>query len=225
MNEQENGLEINKPQALHVTLILDESGSMQECKGAAIAGFNHYLSTLKNEPAQTQITLTVFNSSKTEVRYRNAPVAAVQELDVETYRPTDTTPLYDAIGDTLTAARQQVPADVRKLCVILTDGLENASQRFNRKQIFAMIKECKQQGWIFLYLGADHDVWAAGETLGVAEENRISFDKKEVGDTFNKLSANTARYRRREQSENNPVWDDEPSAQPGARGGMRPSQN
>jgi hypothetical protein len=225
MNEQENGLEINKPQALHVTLILDESGSMQECKGAAIAGFNHYLSSLKSEPAQTQITLTVFNSSKTEVRYRNAPVAAVQELDVETYRPTDTTPLYDAIGDTLTAARQQVPADVRKLCVILTDGLENASQRFNRKQIFAMIKECKQQGWIFLYLGADHDVWAAGETLGVAEENRISFDKKDVGDTFNKLSANTARYRRRKQSENSPVWDDEPSAQPGASGGMRPSQN
>lgn len=102
-------------------------------EGAAIAGFNHYISTLRNEPAETEITLTVFDSSKTEVRYRNAPVSAVHELDVETYRPTDTTPLYDAIGDTLTAARQQVPADVRKLCVILTDGLENASQRFDRK--------------------------------------------------------------------------------------------
>jgi Mg-chelatase subunit ChlD len=216
MSEQQNGRDIDNPQALHVTLILDESGSMQECKGAAIAGFNHYIATLKNEPAQTQITLTLFNSGKTEVRYRNVPVAAVHELDVETYRPNDTTPLYDAIGHTLTAARQQVPADGRKLCVVLTDGLENASQQFDRKQIFAMIKEAKQEGWIFLYLGADHDVWAAGESLGVAQENRISFDKKDVGDTFNKLSANTARYRRRNQSEQAPIWDDRPSDPSGA---------
>ena len=224
-NEQSNQLLENGPQPLYVTLILDESGSMQECKGAAIAGFNHYIGTLKTEPAETHITLTLFNSGKTEVRYRNAPVSAVQELDVDTYRPTDTTPLYDAIGHTLTAARQEVPSDARKLCVILTDGLENASQEFNRKQIFAMIKGCKQEGWIFLYLGADHDVWAAGESLGVAQENRIAFDKKDVGDTFNKLSANTARYRRRKQSDRGPVWDDEPSAQPGTSGGIRPSQN
>ena len=216
MTKGNNGFPDTRPEPLYVTLILDESGSMQECKGAAIAGFNHYIATLKTEPADTQITLTLFNSSKTEVRHRNAPVSAVQELDVETYRPSDTTPLYDAIGHTLTAARQHVPGEARKLCVILTDGLENASQEFDRKKIFALIKEYKQAGWIFLYLGADHDVWAAGESLGVAQENRIAFDKKDVGDTFHKLSANTARYRRRKQSEQAPIWDDRPSDQSGA---------
>ena len=35
MNEQQNGQDINKPQALYVTLILDESGSMQECTNTA----------------------------------------------------------------------------------------------------------------------------------------------------------------------------------------------
>jgi hypothetical protein len=92
--------------------------------------------------------------------------------------------------------------------------MENASQEYSRKQIYSLIKTCKQQGWTFLYLGADHDVWAAGESLGVAQENRISFDKKDVGDTFNKLSANTARYRRRKPSDQAPVWD-ETSDQPG----------
>ncbi|MCS6294573.1 MAG: hypothetical protein H8J66_15995 [Nitrospira sp.] len=29
-------------QPLYVTLMLDETGSMQSCKGAALAGFNHY---------------------------------------------------------------------------------------------------------------------------------------------------------------------------------------
>ena len=225
MKDQHNERSDNQPQMLYVTLILDESGSMQDCKGAAIAGFNQYVASLRHEPAETRFTLTLFNSGKTEVRYRNVRVSAVQDLDVETYRPDDTTPLYDAIGHTLNAARQEAPLEAKKLCVILTDGMENASQEYSRKQIYSLIKTCKQQGWSFLYLGADHDVWAAGESLGVQEENRISFKKGEVGNTFTKLSENTARYRRRKQSDRGPVWDDEPSAQPGTGGGFRPSQN
>ena len=67
-NEQRNGFSENQPQPLYVTLILDETGSMQDCKGAAIAGFNHYVATLRQEPAETRVTLTLFNSRKTEVR-------------------------------------------------------------------------------------------------------------------------------------------------------------
>jgi Mg-chelatase subunit ChlD len=177
-------------------LILDETGSMQDCKGAAIAGFNHYVASLRQEPAETRVTLTLFNSRKTEVRYQAAPVAGVHDLDVETYRPQDTTPLYDAIGRTLTAARQEVPVGARRLCVILTDGEENASKAYSRSQIFDMIKAYENEGWTFLYLGADHDVWAAGEQLGVAEHNRITFLKDDIGQTFECLSAATANYRR-----------------------------
>lgn len=196
MTDKQNGQPTTNPQPLYVTLILDETGSMQSCKGAAIAGFNQYLARLRQEPAETRFTLTLFNSSKTEVRYRGVPVSAVQELDVETYRPHDTTPLYDAIGRTLSAARQEAPAEAKKLGVILTDGLENASREYTRAQVFDLIKACEQQGWTFLYLGADHDVWAAGESLGVAGENRISFCKRDIGKTFDHLSETTARYRR-----------------------------
>ncbi|MFY4730450.1 VWA domain-containing protein [Nitrospira sp. BLG_2] len=196
MTDKQNGQPPMNPQPLYVTLILDETGSMQSCKGAAIAGFNQYLARLRQEPAETRFTLTLFNSSKTEVRYRGVPVSAVQELDVETYRPHDTTPLYDAIGRTLSAARQEAPAEAKKLGVILTDGLENASREYTRAQVFDLIKACEQQGWTFLYLGADHDVWAAGESLGVAGENRISFCKRDIGKTFDHLSETTARYRR-----------------------------
>jgi Mg-chelatase subunit ChlD len=158
----------DSPQPLFVSFILDESGSMQSCKRAAIAGFNQYVNSLKDEPAATWFTLTVFNAQRTEVRYRGVSVSTVPELDVETYRPQDTTPLYDAIGQTLMAAREEAPAEFQKLCVILTDGLENASTEYTRKQIFALIKTCEREGWRFVYLGADHDVWAAGEDLGIA---------------------------------------------------------
>ena len=194
MNEQTGQQET--PQPLYVSLILDESGSMQSCKRAAIAGFNQYVKSLQNEPAPTWFTLTLFNSRRTDVRYHGVPVGTVPELDVETYRPQDTTPLYDAIGRTLAAARKEAPAGCQKLCVILTDGLENASKEFTRKQIYALIKECEQEGWRFIYLGADHDVWAAGEDLGVAQECRVAFSKDSIGQTFNELSSMNASYRR-----------------------------
>jgi Mg-chelatase subunit ChlD len=204
MEAQENDRFENSAQPLYVTLILDETGSMQECKGAAIAGFNQYVAILRQEPAETRVTLTLFNSRKTEVRYQAAPVARVHDLDVETYRPRDTTPLYDAIGRTLVSARLQVPAGSRKLCVILTDGEENASKEYSRSQIFDMIKAYENEGWTFLYLGADHDVWAAGEDLGVAEHNRITFLKADVAHTFECLSEATANFRRRRKPSNDP---------------------
>src|SRR5690349_4561240 len=91
-----------KESTAYVTLILDETGSMQHCKGAAIAGFNEYLRALRQMPMPVRFTLTLFNSGKTEVRYHETPVAEVPDLAEATYQPTATTPLYDAIGRTLT---------------------------------------------------------------------------------------------------------------------------
>lgn len=196
MKGHENKQDDETPQPLYVSLILDESGSMQSCKQAAIAGFNQYVNSLQDEPAATWFTLTVFNARRTDVRYRGVPVPTVPELDVETYRPQDTTPLYDAIGQTLMAARQEAPAEFKKLCVILTDGMENSSKEYTRKQIFALIKTCEREGWRFVYLGADHDVWAAGEDLGIASECRVAFSKDEMANTFTDLSSMNARYRR-----------------------------
>lgn len=129
------------PQPLFITLILDESGSMQSCKGAALAGLDQYLAALRREPAEMRFTLTLFNSQKTEVRHRGVPVSAVQELDVETYWPDGATPLYDAIGRILSLAWEEAPVGAKKLGVILTDGEENASQDYTRQRVFELIKD------------------------------------------------------------------------------------
>lgn len=54
----------------------------------------------------------------------------------------------------------------------------------------------ERQGWGRLYLGADHDVWAAGGDLGITGDCRISFCRRTVDDTFDQLSEATADYRR-----------------------------
>jgi hypothetical protein len=59
----------------YVTLILDETGSMQDCKGAAIAGFNEYLATLRQIPTPVHFTFTLFNSGRLDVCHRHQLVA------------------------------------------------------------------------------------------------------------------------------------------------------
>ena len=188
----------NKPNgegpAAYVTLILDETGSMQDCKGAAIAGINEYLKTLRQMPTPVRLTLTLFNSGKLEVRHRAVPVVQVPELTQETYQPAEATPLYDAIGRTLTAAGHKAQPESKKLCVILTDGLENASREYTRDGIARLIKEHEAQGWTFVYLGADHNAWAAGRDIGLSGDNTVQFCKRETGRTFDQLAKATTAY-------------------------------
>jgi hypothetical protein len=87
MKDQHNERSENQPQMLYVTLILDESGSMQDCKGAAIAGFNQYVASLRHEPAETRFTLTLFNSGKMEVRYCNVRVSTFQPYRIWMSKP------------------------------------------------------------------------------------------------------------------------------------------
>ncbi|MBX3300711.1 MAG: VWA domain-containing protein [Nitrospira sp.] len=184
----------NDVPAAYVTLILDETGSMQDCKGAAIAGVNQYFKTLRQMPARGRLTLTLFNSGKLEVRHRNKSVALVPELTAQTYQPAEGTPLYDAIGRTLAAAGKEALQETKKLCVILTDGLENASREYTRDGISRMIKEYERQGWIFVYLGADHDAWAAGGDLGIAGDNTVQFCRRDTGQVFDRLAEATSTF-------------------------------
>lgn len=178
----------------YVTLVLDETGSMQACKGAAIAGFNEYLNRLRQSPTPVRFTLTLFNSSKLEVRHHHEALAQVAALTEDTYQPEASTPLYDAIGQTLAAAGHAAPPDSKKLCVILTDGLENASREYTRDGIARMIKEYEGRGWTFVYLGADHDAWAAGGDLGFSGDNTISFCQSDLGPTFDRLAESTITF-------------------------------
>lgn len=178
----------------YVTLILDETGSMQDCKGAAIVGFNEYLATLRQIPTPVHFTFTLFNSGRLDVCHRHQLVAQVPNLTEDTYRPEASTPLYDAIGQTLAAADREAPPESKKLFVILTDGLENASREYTHEGIARMMKDYERQGWTFVYLGADHDAWAAGGDLGIAGDNTISFCRRDTGRTFDKLGEATTAY-------------------------------
>lgn len=143
----------------YITIILDSSGSMCTMETEALQMFNEQIKTIKkNNDMETYVSLVTFGSNVNEpiAWCRNAN--DVKELTNKEYRPNGGTALYDAVGDTITKylkMKDSKDENTSYLMIIITDGEENASQRFIGTKISKLIKRVqKTKRWTFTYLGA-----------------------------------------------------------------------
>ena len=183
-------------QVMLVSIVLDETGSMQACKDATISGFNEYLTTLRQIVGDVRVTLTKFNSEKTEVVYAGQPLLHVRDLTDRSYQPVANTPLYDAIAAAIKATQQARKShpDSAVLFVIQTDGQENSSKQYDQEQIVKLIKAREKDGWTFVYLGANQDAWKVGQSLGMARANTMSYTHTTTDAAFKSLRSATLCY-------------------------------
>ncbi len=167
-------------------IIMDRSGSMWDIQKSAIHGFNEVLGGVKADAktyADTQehyMTLVLFDSHSIDNLHWNANPEAIPILTSETYVPGAATPLYDAIGKTLTKLEKELHGDpnVSVIVTIITDGYENSSTEYSLKAVQALIKHLKDEGWSFAYMGTDHDV--EGVTVSLSITNVVKFEKTEA---------------------------------------------
>ena len=164
-----------------IAFVLDRSGSMKSCQQAAIEGFNQFLADQQKTDGLAKLTLVLFDDEYL-VPISSIPVEEVVSLTDDTYQPQGCTALLDAIGQTIdnlgqhlaALAEQDRPGQV--IVAILTDGLENASQRFTWKEIAGKIKnQTDAYKWIFLFLGANQDAIATAANLSIAANNAANY--------------------------------------------------
>ncbi len=173
-----------KRDILHVALLIDESGSMAPMQGAVIAGVNEFIGDLKadsSETTRTLASLAMFDLSGGEVpvriRFFDRPLKRVRPIGPSDYVPRGMTPLNDAVARTIgLLEKAAAPASAkgkadRVMMVVLTDGLENASETTSeglRKLIVAR----EAAGWEFVYLGANQDTWATSQAMGLNQRGK-----------------------------------------------------
>jgi hypothetical protein len=180
-----NGI-IEKTQVYNV-VILDKSGSMSSIRRAAVDGFNETLAGIKkaqekfSETQQHYISLVAFCSCEMLKLYDKDPVDKALPLEYEDYQPCCCTPLYDAMGFTLTDIRKHVEGmkDTMVVVTIITDGLENASKEYSGQAVKRLVEELRRQGWTFTYMGANQDSVEVAFTLSI--RNARNFDYSEDG--------------------------------------------
>ena len=177
---------MNTPITVYNVIILDKSGSMSSIARQAIDGVNETIGSIRsaqeNNPDQKHmVTLVAFCGCEMKVIYDNVPVAEAKTLTDKDYRPCCMTPLYDAVGSTITRIHSLKSSDDNSLALvtIITDGYENASREFTLTALKSLIDSYKEQGWQFTYIGADHDVEQVAYTLNI--DHSMQFDKDEEG--------------------------------------------
>ena len=191
---------------LHVVIVLDESGSMQTIQDKTISGYNEYVTSMYPDGNATHLTLVKFSSRGTETVYGDIPVKDGAKLGHGNYTPNGNTPLFDAVGNTITAIDEkqktsQAGQDI--LFVVITDGEENSSVQYTRQQIATMIADKEKSGWTFAYLGANQDSWANANSMGYSHMNNTQgfvATPAGMGNAFGSLTNSTRVYCRARQS-------------------------
>ncbi|MFM9008269.1 MAG: vWA domain-containing protein [Bacteroidota bacterium] len=196
----------NKHQ-VHNLIILDESGSMEGIKNTIIQGFNELVQTIQGIEQQFPdqehlISFVSFNGLGHKTIHFKEPAVSLKQLDMTSYMPNASTPLFDAMGFAINTLKQslQEQSAYNVLVTILTDGEENASKEFSGAAIKQLVDELKLERWTFTYIGTDHDVEKIALTLSI--NNTLVFERNEedIKRMFDREKISREHYSRRIQS-------------------------
>ena len=162
-----------------MVFVIDRSGSMSGFESDTIGGFNSTIDKQKKEEGDA-IVSTVLFSDKVEVLHDRVGLKEIGKMTEEEYYVNGCTALLDAVGGTIERIRHEQAKDKDKvpdatLFVIITDGLENASREFSYRKVKGLIEKQKEESWDFLFLGANIDVAAEAERIGISRNNTVEF--------------------------------------------------
>ena len=170
-----------------IVFILDRSGSMSGLETDTIGGFNSMIEKQKKAEGEALISTVLFDNTSEVIHDR----VSVQNIDRD-YSVRGCTALLDAIGGAIHhignvhkyARAEDVPEHT--MFVITTDGMENASRRYDSEKVKKMIERQKEKyGWKFLFLGANIDAVETARYFGISEDRAVNYHSDSEGTQLN----------------------------------------
>ena len=166
-----------------VIFILDKSGSMRYYTDETIRGFNTMLDVQRKEEGRAYITTVLFNE-KSMYLHEREEIEKVKKLTRKDYEAGGCTALLDAVGDAIEKAGRNRCGN-KTVVIVITDGLENASVNYTYKEIREKIASRRLQGWEFIFLGANIDVAAEAEKIGIPMRRAAGYCQDDEGVRLN----------------------------------------
>ena len=180
-----------KKNLTEIVFILDRSGSMSGLEADTIGGFNSMIEKQRKESGEALISTILFDNVS-EVLHDRVPVQKVAPMTDRDYFVCGGTALLDAIGGAIRhignihkyARQEDVPEHT--LFVITTDGMENASRRYDSETVKKMIERQKRKyGWEFLFLGANIDAVETARHFGIDADRAVNYHSDHEGTQLN----------------------------------------
>ncbi len=186
-----------------IVFVIDMSGSMNHLTDDTIGGFNALIEKQKKEEGQCLVNTVLFNDCATVIHDR-VDLADVKEMTRKEYCANGSTALIDALGGAIKhisdvhkyIREEDVPE--KTMFIITTDGMENASYRYTSDEVKKMVEKKKEEGWEFLFLGANIDAVETARNYGISEDRAVKYyySKRGVETNYAECSEAIGRFRR-----------------------------
>ncbi len=190
---------------IHISVVLDRSGSMASIADDIVGGFNTFLADQRQHPGGGRITLIQFDGQDPfEVLIDGEDLTDAPDLDGARYLPRGNTPLLDAVARTIARIDQGILARADdglpiedQVVLIVTDGFENASREFDLKTVAGLVETRRGRGWAFTFLGVDEATFSEAASMRFSAANTATWDKSASGSQqmFARLSKATSSFR------------------------------
>ena len=174
-----------------LVFILDRSGSMTGLEKDTIGGFNSMIEKQKKAEGEALISTVLFDNTS-EVIHDRVSVQNIKPMTDDDYTVRGCTALLDAIGGAIHhignvhkyARAEDVPEHT--MFVITTDGMENASRRYDSEKVKKMIERQKEK-YVreFLLLGANIDAVETARHFGISEDRAVNYHSDSEGTQLN----------------------------------------
>ena len=186
-----------------ITFLLDHSGSMNEKKTDVVGGYNQFIHEQTKASGVARFSFVQFDSlDPLEVIHDNVLIGEVPKMTSADFRPRGSTPLYDALGMAIVAtgvrllAMEEGDRPGRVVFVVLTDGFENASEKYTKDQVKKMIQlQQDTYQWVFMFLGVGIDAMREGGEIGISAATTADCSETKTSSGITLMSAKLATAR------------------------------
>lgn len=154
----------------HIMMVLDRSQSMFSCRKPTVDSVNKYLAEARGDDIlkESDFELLQFDTQSIDSVRSGAPVK-LNDISLDEFVPRGGTPLYDAVGRGIDGLEKKLKASGsgKAILVIVTDGEENSSRKYDHATISQQIKAKQEAGWLVVFLGAGLNAARQGISMGV----------------------------------------------------------
>ena len=170
-----------------IVFILDRSGSMSGMEDDTIGGFNSIIENQKKLPGKAYVSTVLFDN-ECEVLHDRVELKNIEPMNDRQYYVRGCTALMDAIGGAIHhignvhkyARQEDVPE--KTIFFITTDGMENASHKYDSRRVKEMIRRQEEKyGWEFVFVAANIDAVETAAHIGIRKERAANYRQTKEG--------------------------------------------